>query len=376
MRRLIGPEADMLSSHYAILLEHINTGALLVDNQRRIVESNPAANRMLSAREGGLSGKSLLEATLSYEMLTLLNTAQQTGEPQQQEVRRIDPILRTLDVRIFPLASGTVHAVRHGEPMAAPIARAAASSRPEPRFLLLMEDMTELRRLETVRRDFVANVSHELRTPLASIRAMTETLQDGAINDTAVSGRFLQIIVGEVERLTRILEDLLVLSRAESGIPERNTFSLDRLIVEVVERFQPQASKADIGLAYVSSGSLIVQASHDLIEQVLVNLVDNAIKYTGSGGSIEVKAAEQDGMIRVGVTDSGVGIMSQDLPRIFERFYRVDKARSRHSGGTGLGLAIVKHIVEMHGGKVTVESEYGHGSTFIFTLPVSARPVS
>lgn len=346
----------MSASPYQLLLEHIGTGVLIVDAQRRIVEGNAAAERMLGAREAGLVGKSLLEAALSYDLLSLLTTAQQTGQTQQQEIRRSEPKSRVLRVTIVPFRS-------------ADSGPSAAAKPTDDSCLLLMEDVTELRRLETVRRDFVANVSHELRTPLASIRAMAETLQDGAAEDAAVSGRFLRMIVGEVARLTRILEDLLILSRAESQPPERNSLPLHNLIREVVERFQPQAKQAGITLSYTTPTPLMVMGSHDLIEQVFVNLVDNAIKYTPSEGRVEVRAEALEDRVEVHVTDTGIGILSQDVPRIFERFYRVDKARSRRSGGTGLGLSIVKHIVEMHGGKVTVESEYGRGSVFSFSLP-------
>ena len=352
---------SLLTAYLPVLLEELDTGVLVLDNQRRIVESNPAAHRMLSAREGSLTGKSLLEATLSYELLNLLASAQKAGTPVQQELRRGSALTaRILEVRIFPLELSAV---------GSPSRTAPASATLPPRFLLLLKDITELRRLETIRRDFVANVSHELRTPLASIRAMAETLQDGAVEDTTVARRFVSIIVGEVERLTRILEDLLILSRAESKQPERNAFALHQLIRDVVERFQYQAEKAGIRLLYRMPDSLPVVANRDQIEQVLVNLIDNAIKYTPEGGEVTVDADVQEHQIVVKITDTGIGIMSQDLPRLFERFYRVDKARSRQSGGTGLGLSIVKHIIETHGGSVYVESEFGRGSAFSFTLP-------
>jgi two-component system, OmpR family, phosphate regulon sensor histidine kinase PhoR len=350
----------MAASYQTVLLEQMESGVLILDGQRRILESNPAVQRLLGAREGSLTGKSLLEATLSYELLGLLTNAQETGEIQQQELRRGSELsARILQVRIVPLE------VPDTSDYFTPLDPTVASAR----FLILLRDVTELRRLETVRRDFVANVSHELRTPLASIRAMAETLQDGAILDPTVAPRFVQIIVGEVERLTRILEDLLVLSRAESKIPERNVFSLQSLIHDVVERFQSQAHKAGVGLHYESPAPLNVSANRDQMEQVLVNLIDNAIKYTPNGGKVKVQAEEEERQVIVYIADTGIGIMSQDLPRLFERFYRVDKARSRQSGGTGLGLSIVKHIVETHGGRVTVESEYGRGSVFSFTLP-------
>jgi two-component system phosphate regulon sensor histidine kinase PhoR len=241
-----------------------------------------------------------------------------------------------------------------------------------PRFLVVARDISELRRLEKIRRDFVANVSHELRTPLASIRAMAETLQDGALRDESVADQFLGTMVTEVQRLTRISEDLLILSDAESRTPETAPFSLSELMKKVLTRFRPQAEKVSIKLLGRIPPRLKVEANHDQIEQVLVNLVDNAIKYTPSGGRVELAAEPQAHCIAVHVKDTGIGIQSRDLPRIFERFYRVDKARSRQSGGTGLGLSIVKHIVESHGGQLTVASEFNRGSTFTFTLPIES----
>ena len=305
-------------------------------------------------RNGGLVGKTLLEATLSFEIGTLIGEALASGAPQQQEIRRGEGLGRTLRVRVTLV----------------PQHESVAPDLAAPQFLLLLDDVTELRRLETVRRDFVANVSHELRTPLASIRAMAETLQDGALHDSEVANRFVNIIVGEVERLTRILEDLLILSRAESQLPEREPFALTTLVRDVVERLNVQAEKSSLKLTYAGGAAIEVTANRDQIEQVLVNLVDNAIKYTPSGGKITVTTDTSGGMASVHVKDTGIGILSQDVPRLFERFYRVDKARSRQSGGTGLGLSIVKHIVEMHGGSVDVQSEYGRGSTFTFSLPI------
>jgi two-component system phosphate regulon sensor histidine kinase PhoR len=198
---------------------------------------------------------------------------------------------------------------------------------------------------------------------------MAETLQDGAIHDHAVSLRFLEIIIGEVERLTRLLEDLLILSRSESQIPERAPFALDGLISEVAERFQARAEKSGVSLVTNIARDLVVSANRDQMEQVVVNLVDNGIKYTPNGGQVKVSTRTTHVGVTVEVEDTGMGILSQDLPRLWERFYRTDRARSRQSGGTGLGLAIVKHIIENHGGSVAVASEYGVGSKFSFFIP-------
>ena len=236
-------------------------------------------------------------------------------------------------------------------------------------FLLVLRDLTELRRLERVRRDFVANVSHELRTPLTSIKAMAETLLDGARLDESVAGRFLETIMRESDRLVRLSSDLLDLSRVEARGPNKEHFDLAALAAEVVLRFTAPAQKAGVGLSDRIGGPLWVMADRDEMAQVLVNLLDNAITYTPRGGSVTVTGAETLEAVTVTVADTGMGILSHDIPRLFERFYRADKARSRASGGTGLGLSIVKHIVENHGGTVGVESEYNRGSAFTFTLP-------
>ncbi len=347
----------MSADALALLWLQVETGALVVDERRCIYSINPAAVRLIGSRNGSLVGKTLLEATLSYELVSLLTEVQGAGEERTQEIRGIgEPGGRVLRVRISPVRPD----------QEAP--HSPASSAPS-HYLLLLEDITELRRLETVRRDFVANVSHELRTPLASIRAMAETLQDGAVNDASVSERFVTIIVGEVERLTRILEDLLILSRAESQPPEKIYFSLSSLIADVVERLGAQAEKSKLTLTDLTPAGLEVIANRDQTEQVLLNLLDNAIKYTSEGGRVDISAERTREKVTVHIADTGIGIMSQDLPRVFERFYRVDKARSRQSGGTGLGLSIVKHIVEAHGGTVMVSSEYGRGSRFSFSLP-------
>ena len=362
---------------YRLLMEQLETGVLIADGQRRILESNSAAVRLLNVRAGSLPGKTLLEATLSFEIGSMIGAALATGQTQQQEIRRGEPAGRMLRARVIPLPAPMQDAAAQASEAQTTAADNADASTSfnlsnSAQFLLLLEDVTELRRLETVRRDFVANVSHELRTPLASIRAMAETLQDGALNDGEVASRFVNIIVGEVERLTRILEDLLILSRAESQMPEREPFALTTLVRDVTERLTAQAAKAQLTLVNLSAPAIEVSANRDQIEQVLVNLIDNAIKYTPQGGKVTVSMAAKDGKATVCVEDTGIGIMSQDVPRLFERFYRVDKARSRQSGGTGLGLSIVKHIVEMHGGRVEVQSEYERGSVFSFTLPLES----
>lgn len=341
---------DSRSRDFESLMDRCGAAAIYLDSEGVILHCNRDARLLLSMRGAAAEGQTLVAATLSDELNDLFKRARQRGRAVAGEVRA-------------PTAGGSV--------LEAEVTEIATDEAARPRYLLIAQDITARRRLETMRRDFVANVSHELRTPLASIRAMAETLQDGALSDPAVAGKFLATIVNETDRLARISEDLLVLSDAESHAPEKSIVDLSELIDLVVSRSRPQAERAGLTLAADIAHGMKVPANRDQIEQVLVNLIDNAIKYTGEGGAVGVRAALQGNFVEVRVSDTGIGIMSQDLPRIFERFYRVDRARSRQSGGTGLGLSIVKHIVECHQGTVAVESEYNHGSTFTFTLPAT-----
>ncbi len=337
-----------LQEEYATVVDCCESGILILNGDDVIVQANLAARPLFAVSLNRVLGKTLQQATQSTELSDLAQEARKARSLCRSEIR-------------MPGAGGVILRVA--------IAPVSGDDSDASRLVLVAEDVTELRRLETIRRDFVANVSHELRTPLASIRAMTETLQDGALQDPSVAYHFLATINNEAQRLTRISEDLLILSQAESRQPEKARFLLTGMIQEAVLRFQPQAEKAGITLSASLPDNLEVYANHDQIEQVIVNLVDNALKYTPSGGKACVTAENLDKQVAIYVSDTGIGILSQDLPRIFERFYRVDKARSRQSGGTGLGLSIVKHIVEAHGGQVTVKSLYGNGSTFTFTLP-------
>jgi signal transduction histidine kinase len=232
----------------------------------------------------------------------------------------------------------------------------------------------ELEKLERVRKDFVINVSHELRTPLASIQGYTETLLDGAVHEPGLNVRFLGIIRQNTERLARLTGDLLTLSRIELGRHKFQfaSYYVNRLIEDNVESVRLLAEKRNISVKLeLGPAESDVFCDSEAVHQILGNLLDNAIKYTPEGGSVYVGADEpRDNMVRIWVRDTGQGIPPDDLPRLFERFYRVDKARSRELGGTGLGLAIVKHLVRAQGGDVTVQSFLNQGSTFAFTLPV------
>jgi two-component system phosphate regulon sensor histidine kinase PhoR len=231
--------------------------------------------------------------------------------------------------------------------------------------------VTDVRRLESLRRDFVANVSHELRTPIASIRSGAETLRGGAAGDPEAASRFLEIIERNAERLSRLVEDLLDLSRIES-----REFRLDLeevavapFVEHLLGQHRGRAGARGVRLEAALPGDLAVRADRRALEQVLGNLVDNALKYCPSGASVTVRASGEGARVRITVEDTGPGIEARHLPRLFERFYRVDAGRSRELGGTGLGLSIVKHLVEAMGGAVGVESELGRGTRFSFTVP-------
>jgi len=237
--------------------------------------------------------------------------------------------------------------------------------------LVIFQDLTQVRRLETVRRDFVSNISHELRTPLASLKALVDTLRDGALEDPPAAERFLTRIEVEVDALYQMVQELLELSRIESGqVPSRFVpASLAELITSPAERLRPQAERAGLTLAVnLPEDTPLVLADTERIHQVVTNLVHNAIKFTPSGGAVTVYAEAGEGEVVVAVKDTGVGISPHMLSRIFERFYKADRARS--GGGTGLGLAIAKHIVQAHNGRIWAESVEGAGSTFYFTLPI------
>jgi two-component system phosphate regulon sensor histidine kinase PhoR len=245
---------------------------------------------------------------------------------------------------------------------------------------MVLHDVTALRRLEQVRTEFVANVSHELRTPLTAIQGYLETLLTGALDEPEHARRFLEIVFRHTERLGRLLNDLTDLSNIELGKVRLRLapVALGEVVESVLAIMASRAEGGQVALrAAVEPADERVVADHDRLAQILINLVDNAVKYTPAGGQVRVRARRAgDGMIEVAVEDTGIGIPPADLPRITERFYRVDKARSRELGGTGLGLAIVKHLVLAHGGQLHIASEPGRGTTVSFTLPGGTGPVA
>jgi two-component system phosphate regulon sensor histidine kinase PhoR len=290
----------------------------------------------------------LTEAITSCELQDLLEQTITTGIPLRRELTITHPLEHIVEVHLAP-----VEVEEHTLGV-----------------VIVLYDITQQRRLEHIHKDFVANVSHELRTPVASIRAMAETLLDAGDDQQEIATEFLQTIIGESERLTSLLEDLLNLARIESGnrMVTLEAFDLAELIRHVAQRVMAPVTEKHQQLILELPEELMVMADRDALFQIMINLLDNARKYSPDGGVISVSAFLTD-VLRIAVTDTGYGIPPVEIERIFERFYRVDKARSRAQGGTGLGLAIVKHLVEIQGGQITVRSEVGAGSTFTVILP-------
>jgi two-component system phosphate regulon sensor histidine kinase PhoR len=324
-------------------------GVAVVTADERILFCNWAFEQILELPDGSSQGRTLVEALRQADLVALVRQAlsgveELTGEVEVGTVRR-----------------------RNFSVTAAPVRAAGANG-----AVMVLHDITELRRLERVRRDFVANVSHEFKTPLTAIQGFAETLLSGALDDKANRKRFVEIIREHARRLARLTDDLLKLSRIEAGRLELEIrpVRVEALVGGCVEttRLNAQARGLEIHVD-LQKDAPAVRGDGAQLGEVLQNLLDNAVQYTSAGGKIEVKARSNGQGVTFTVTDTGIGIPESDLERIFERFYRVDAARSREAGGTGLGLAIARHIVEAHGGRIWVESAIGQGSRFHFSIP-------
>jgi signal transduction histidine kinase len=283
--------------------------------------------------------------------------------------------------QLFPAAAADMAAavVASGEPQVAEVETAspprwlrfAATPAGDGGVLVVVSDVTEARRIELIRRDFVVNASHELKTPAASIRAAAEMLLEALRDDPASAGHFARTLEQEAERLSRIVADLLDLSRLEAGGDPEGSVHLDSLVAEEGHRFEDRAKAAGLTLDIRTEAVPPIHGSERDLALMVGNLIDNAIRYTSKGGDVDVSVTASDGEVRIRVVDSGIGIPQRDLTRVLERFYRVDRGRSRTSGGTGLGLSIVRHVAENHGGSVTVQSEVGRGTTVDVVLPAT-----
>jgi len=355
MARAISEPLDRLRTQHhqaTAVLESMAEGVIAVDPKGAVLLMNPAAGTLLDITTRG-TGRSLLELVRFPELHAIVQAVLRERRRSTTEIRLLQPSERTLRIHALPCEA---------PPSIGPSA------------VLVIQDVTEHHRFEQLRKEFVANVSHELKSPLTAIRGLTETLLSGALNDPAHNRRFVQLIDEDAARLSRLIDDLLTLSQIESrAVPlNASTVALHPLVESLLRSFQPSIAHKRLHVANALPSDLAVRADADRVRQVCSNLIENAIKYNQDGGRITLSATRDGSWATITVADTGMGIPESDLPRLFERFYRADKARSRTLGGTGLGLSIVKHIIEAHGGQVTVSSRLHHGSAFSFTLPLAS----
>ncbi len=328
----------------AAILSTMGAGVLLLDRERRVTMLNKSAEKLLKVSSESASGRPFISLIRDHEMDAIVRRCLETAQ-KQAGVVQLAGGKQYFELTATLLSSGV---------------------------MVLVQDLTNIRRLEKVRQDFIANISHELRTPIASLKAMVETLQNGAVAERSVADDFLQRMEVETDKLAQMVNELSELSRIESGDSplKLKPLNLTESVKRVAERLRPQAERAQIRLHLdISTGLPPVMGDEDRIEQVLVNIIHNAVKFSHAGGMINISSRVEGDSVLISINDTGVGIPADDVPRIFERFYKVDRARS--GGGTGLGLAIAKHIVQAHGGDIWVESEEGKGSTFSFSLPIA-----
>ncbi|GAV21798.1 sensory box histidine kinase [Carboxydothermus pertinax] len=337
------------------ILAGINAGVMVLDREGRVILVNKGLEKLFGKLNFTGEPKPLLEVIRNYELEKFLAESLANLKEMSREIEFLLPNSKTILIHATPLKDEQDQKVG---------------------LVVVFDDITEERKLEKMRSEFIANVSHELRTPLTSIKGFLETLLDGALEDKTIAKHFLQIMNSETERLTRLIDDLLSLSKIEAKKVDfaPKPLNINDLVQKMKLLFKSRLEEK--GLSFVSTvpdDLPPVLADGDMISQVLINLLDNAIKYTPTGGKIELLAKVKEPFVEIAVKDTGIGIPEESQKRIFERFYRVDKARSRELGGTGLGLAIVKHIIDLHNGKVWVESKVGEGSTFGFSLPITQQ---
>ncbi|HDK26507.1 MAG TPA: phosphate regulon sensor histidine kinase PhoR, partial [Candidatus Atribacteria bacterium] len=348
--RIISEDKDKMK----VVLSSVIEGIIAIDKEGRIILFNNALKNMTDYSSDRVLGKFHWEIIRNNQLNELLKEVLQKGQPLTQEITIFSPQEKIFRASANPLT-------KKNEVWGA---------------VVVLNDITEIKKLEKMRSEFVANVSHELRTPLTSIQGFVETLKDGAINDPGKAQYFLEIIEKQSNRLNNLIEDILQLSKIESQeiIMNLQSINLRDLIDKTISEFKKKIEQKNHKIKINISPQLpLIKADPEQIEVVFRNLLDNAIKYTPNRGEIYISAFEKAENIYIEIADNGIGISAEHLPRIFERFYRVDKDRSRKLGGTGLGLAIVKHIVQAHGGTIGVESKPGKGSKFFFTLPKNSR---
>ncbi|MFH1387522.1 MAG: ATP-binding protein [bacterium] len=330
------------------VLSAMRDGVMVVDLQRKIIYANEALANIFSLPLDEVIGKRPLEVSRLVELTELIEEARKNRSHVEKEMRLVYPEEKWLFASADPISS------ENGA------------------ISIVVRDITEMKRMETIRRDFVANVSHELKTPLTAIRNYAETLLNGAIKDKEHNENFVKKIEKHAINLSALIDDLLEISSLEAK-RELGAFAevdLVKVFHHAMETVFEKAKKKNIVIeANCPSGQVLVSGIEDHIYRAFLNLLDNAINYTDQGGRVGVRCEQDGGRVKIIITDTGIGIAPEHLPRLFERFYRVDKGRSRDLGGTGLGLAIVKHVMNLHGGQVEVESEVGKGSTFTLVFP-------
>jgi two-component system, OmpR family, phosphate regulon sensor histidine kinase PhoR len=330
-------------------------GVIAVDSAERVVHMNQAAGTILHTSPEGSIGKHIWEVTRARAVVEIVTGTIRNATEMTREARIVE---------------------QRGDQVIKMNAAPLRNSKEEPSgAVVVLHDVTELRRLENVRRDFVANVSHELKTPITTIKGFVETLRDGALDDREQAERFLAIVARHADRLHAIIEDLLSLSRLEQNAQATEVPRADTALIDVLQNAaqdcMAKAAARQVVIMPSCDATLFACINAPLVEQAIVNLLDNAINYSKAGSAVWLDACRLDNEVAIRVRDEGIGIPQEHLPRLFERFYRVEKARSRDRGGTGLGLAIVKHIAQAHGGRASVTSTVGQGSTFTLHLPVA-----
>ena len=346
--RKIG-DIQIKSQQLVAIIESMTEGIIVVDKNSRIVSMNNTIEKIFSIKKKESTGAMFLEVIRNNDIAEIITRTLNKGTFISIELSLVWPVQRIFQINASPIfEKDTISGC-----------------------LLVIHDITELRQLETIRRDFVANVSHEIKTPLTCIKGFVETLLEGALDDAENSRYFLHIIKDNTNRLDMLVNDLLALSHLESCqlSLKKETLPLKKIADDVLAVFRTQLNTKNIIVRNNFSPVMQITADKDKMTQVFTNLIDNAIKFNKASGTITLYSQEAAHTLTIYIEDSGSGIPASDIPRIFERFYRVDKARSREVGGTGLGLAIVKHIIELHGGTLNVKSIEGEGSTFSFSLP-------
>ncbi|EAG0252769.1 HAMP domain-containing histidine kinase [Listeria monocytogenes] len=335
------------------IVQNLVSGVMLINVDKQVIMTNRTMYQILGETE--ITGKPFYEVIKSFALSQLIEGTFETKTIQQKEIILYFPREMILDASVSPILG------ENGEITG---------------IILLLHDITQIRHLENVRSEFVTNVSHELKTPVTALKGFAETLLDSAMYDEMLLKKFLTIIKEESDRLHRLIMDILALSRIEQNpVPENvELVEVDEVIEQSARTIFEMATEKNIQVTIPekTSESVMIETDRDKLQQILINLLSNAINYTPVDGKVEVKLIEQEAEVIIEVTDNGIGIPAKDIDRVFERFYRVDKARSRHSGGTGLGLSIVKHLVENCGGRIEVESQEEVGSTFRVTLPKKA----